>query len=174
MPLVKANRSGNATFMPKTKAAMPQSASVFGWNKGINLGGPTSNTGDDSYGVRNLQYGVSKNTTQGSPSTPSLEISQPNFWRFPWVVKPGQRTLTIRAKQTKTFSSTQRPSLTVKANRNVGLLADLVAYAPTDTDWVVIGPIIFTSTGTDLVWVEVHNNLAMSNASAYFDHIFAT
>lgn len=173
MPLVKANLSGRA-FSPGGIPALPQSASVAGWNVGINLGGPTSNVGDDSYGVRNLQYGIRKSLTEGSPNSPCLELTQPTMWRFKWVVKPGQRMISIRTKQTKYVSATQRPSITVKANTNVGLVADLVAYAPSGTDWVIIGPIIFTATGTDALTVEVRNNLEMTNESAFFDHIIAT
>jgi len=173
MEMVKANRSGKGYDFKITNISLPFSASVVGFNQGINLGGPTSLIGDDSYGVRHLQYAITKNTTEGNPSAPCLELSHPGMWRFRWVIKPGTRRISIRTKQIRSVSN-QRPSLTIKANSVVGLNSDLVVYAPSGTDWVDIGPVVFTATGTDMVWVEIRNNLQLFNSPAYFDHIVAT
>lgn len=171
MPLVKGNLSGR--FSPFTgRTSLPISASCIGVLQGINLGGPTSTIGDDTWGVRNLSPMITRNNTQGNPNSPCLELTAPAMWRFRWVVKPGQRQLSIRAKQIKTFPG-QRPTLIIKKNSNVGINIDIKATAPEGIDWVVIGPIIFTATGTDVVNVEVHNNLQIQSCSAFFDHIVA-
>jgi len=173
MPLVKANLTGRMSPFFISASPLSVSASVIGYNKGISLGGPTSVLGDDGYGIRHLVPMLKKNTTEGSSNTPCLELEQPGMWRFRWVVKPGQRKISIRTKQVKTFPN-ERPSMTLKKNSNVGLDTDVVEYAPEGTDWVTIGPIIFMATGTDVVFVEIRNNLNISYTSAYFDHIIVT
>jgi hypothetical protein len=173
MPIVKGSRSGKAMDMKVTSYGLPMSASMITSTSGINLGGMPTIVGDDSYGVRNYVFGMSKETSEGSPNSPCIRLEFPSFWRFRWVVKPGQRQIAVRVKQAKTFPD-QRPKLVVKANANVGLTSDLEAVAPEGTDWVVLGPIIFTATGTDMVYVEVHNRLQISFTPMFFDHIVAT
>jgi hypothetical protein len=141
--------------------------------RGIATNAPSSMEGDDSSGIRNYVYGLSKELSEGSPSAPCIRLEYPSFWRFRWVVKPGQRQISVRVKQVKAFTG-QRPILTVKANSNVGLTTDQVAVAPNGTDWVVVGPIIFTATGTDMVYVEVENRLQMTNGPLFIDRIVAT
>lgn len=160
------------------KKGLLESGSVVGHVQGISLGGPTSVTGEDTYGTRNYLMGWGKNPSEGSATAPCLEFLHPGMWRFKWVVKPGQRRISIRTKQVKNFSG-QRPSMTIKKNTNVGINSDIVTYAPTGSDWVTIGPVIFTATGTDMVWVELRNNLHMSEypvsqSKALFDHIIVT
>lgn len=129
----------------------------------------------NSTGLRPMVYGMKQNNTEGSPGSPSLELELPSKFRFRWVVRPGVRTISVMAKQNLTCSiENQRPSIVVKANSNVGLLYDVSGSAQTGSNWVTIGPISFTSTGTDVVYVELINNLQYSNQSAYFDHIMVT
>lgn len=116
---------------------------------------------------------MSKELTEGSPSSPCIRLDYQSSWRFRWVVKPGQRQISVRVKQVKSFAG-QRPTLTVKANSNVGLTTDQTAVAPEGIDWVVIGPVIFTATGTDMVYVEVKNHLQLSDGVLFIDHIVAT
>jgi len=173
MPVIKANRVGVAWNWYVTNKSLPMSSSVVGYGQGISLGGPTSQVGDDSYGIRHMQQAVTRSFVEGSPNTPSLCLQHVGMWRFRWVVKPGQRQVVVRTKQVKSYTG-QRPTMTVKANTNVGLNSDLVATAPASSDWTLIGPIIFTSTGTDALWVELRNNLLMDDAAAFFDHIIIT
>lgn len=175
MPLVKASRTGKAFDSKANTYGVHPSGSIIGITRGLNLGGPTTTDGNDTFGLRNYVFGMSKDTTnEGSPSAPCIRLEYPGtFWRFRWVVKPGQRRIALRVKQVKTYTG-QRPTLIVKANSNVGLTSDQVAVAPEGIDWVVLGPIIFTSTGTDMVYVEVHNNLQLSDCPLFFDHIVAT
>lgn len=138
------------------------------------MGGPSGPNGEDTSGILNYVYGMSKDTTEGSPSSPCLRLNYPSMFRFRWVVRAGPRRIAIRAKQINMYSTEQRPSLTVKASAEVGLLDDITAFAPNGTDWVTIGPISFTATGMGMVYVEIRNNLLLSDSPAFFDHIITS
>jgi len=117
---------------------------------------------------------ISKNIVDGSPATPCLSVDTPSYWRLRWVVSPGQRTIYILAQQNST-GSVYRPSLVLKSNPTVGLNSDVSGSAPDGTGWKQIGPVTFTSTGTDVVWVELHNNNYVSSSTpALFDHVITT
>jgi hypothetical protein len=147
--------------------------SVSSYAKGITLGGIGTTNIDGNFGS-NMFFGVGKNTTEGSPATPCLELKYANKWRFKWSLAIGTRTISVKCKQVSNLSP--RPSLTVKSNASVGLSADLITYAPSGTDWVTIGPASFVSTGTDAVWVELANNMtsSVSISPTLFDHIVVT
>ncbi len=143
---------------------------------------PTTMDGAGSFG-RHMQVGVNKQTTDGSPSSPSLQLDYPgNMWRFRWTVKGGNRSISILAKQNSTGSN--RPQMIIKANSNVGISSDLTVAAPDGAGWVIVGPITFTvpSGSTDVIWVELHNNnyavkdtmAELIKTPAYFDHIIAS
>lgn len=152
--------------------------SSAGARQGISFAAPTSYLSDGSFG-RHMQTGVSKETTLGSPTTPSLRLDYPGFWRFRWVVRGGNRSVSVLAQQNSTGSN--RPSMVVKANPNVGLYFDISASAANGAGWINMGPLTFTalSGSQDTVWVELHNNdyaIINTNAQlistpAYFDHI---
>jgi hypothetical protein len=171
MPLVNATLTGRAWSLGTIdhKSILPTSSSIPDFFQGICLGGPTSIKGDDSY-IRHLQYGITKSLSEGNPGTPSLQLVQASMWKFRWVVKPGFRRVSVRVKQGYIYTG-QRPTMTIKANSSVGILSDVVATAAESTDWVTIGPTSFTSTGTDVVFVELRNNLLIEGYPAYFDHI---
>lgn len=156
---------------------------IVGYYQGISFEAPTTLDGAGSFG-RHMQVGVNRENTDGSPSPPSLRLDLPgSFWRFRWVLKTGNRTLTVAAKQNST-GSLYRPSVVIKKNLNIGLVADLSASAANGNDWVTVGPINFTVSGSDVVWVELHNNNqawtmrtndgVLMYAPAYFDHIVTT
>jgi len=161
-------------FVGGTSSSL-SNACVNGWMQGISLGGPTSINGDGTFG-RHMQVGVSKNTISGSPSAPCLSLDIPGMWRFRWVVKPGIRSIYVNTKQVTTIlTSSLRPSIVVKANPDFGLIADVSASAATSQDWVTIGPLSFTATGTGATWVELHNNNVNEfNTPTLFDHIIVT
>jgi len=175
MSLVKANLSGVAfrSYINNRTINYGANAEV-GFIKGISIGGPTSVDGSDSIGIRHLQTAITRSSVEGSPSSPCLELLYPGMWRFRWIVKPGQRQILVRTKQIRTFSTGSRPTMTVKANSKVGLNTNLTATASISTDWTSIGPITFTSTGTDALWVELRNNLMFTLSPAFFDHITVT
>jgi len=165
----KRNRSESHTF-------------VLGAAQGITIGDSGTIDGNGSFG-RYIQVGVNKETVDGVPSAPSLRLDYPgNMWRFRWVVKGGNRSISVSAKQNSTGS--YRPSMVIKANSNIGLNYDVSSSAADGAGWVTIGPITFTATSgsSEAVWVELHNNnynIISSNGGltavpAYFDHIIAS
>lgn len=167
--LVKGNYSGRmATFGGiNTGLAFPRCINAL---KGLSIG-PGSMFGDSPFSS-NWQVGVSKNTTDGNPSAPCLSLATPGRWRFRWTVQTGTRTISILAKQNSTGS--YRPSVIVKTNSNIGLNNDISGSAPAGAGWVTIGPISFVSTGTDVLWVELWNNVRTQTSPALFDHIVTT
>jgi hypothetical protein len=172
MPIARANRTtGVFSQSSFDRRGLPSTASLPAFVQGVSIGGPTSIKGDDNY-VRSLQFGVTKSIDEGSPNSPSLQLTQVGMWKFRWVVKPGQRRISIRVKQIRSFTG-MRPTMTIKANANVGLTSDNVVVAPDGLDWVVM-EFVFTATGTDVVFVELRNNLYIEGYPTYFDHIIVT
>jgi hypothetical protein len=151
----------------------PLEPSVLGQTRGIYLQSVGSLDGSDNTGIRILETGLTRSLSEGSPSASSLKLDEPIMWRFRWSVTAGTRTISVRAKQSVTTVS-QRPTMTVKANSNIGVNSDLPATASISSDWVTIGPISFLATAAGVVWVELRNNAYYSNTPAYFDHIVVT
>lgn len=147
-------------------------AGSWGVLKGIQFPAPMHISGTATFG-RSLQIGVAENFVEGSPTTPSLELKIPGFWRFRWVVQPGARTVTVLTKQVANV--TPYPSMIVKANSVVGLGADLTVSGTGGTGWSTCGPASFTCTAAGVVWVELHNNcVSVAQSSALFDHLLFT
>lgn len=124
--------------------------------KGVCLGGPTSWDGSGSSG-RHLQLGVVKNTVDGYPSSPSLQLTTQGFWRFRWTLTSGTRTISVQVKQP--VNSTPYPTLIVRKNAAIGVASDVTGTSPGGTGWVVIGPVTVNPTSGGVVWVELWNNL---------------
>jgi hypothetical protein len=164
------NESGKGSTF-KAKGTIINNPLIVGIFNNISMGGFTDNYGDAG---KSLQSGVVQNTTEGSPSSPCLQITTPGFWRFKWTVAAGARSISVSAKQTGTTTPTTRPSLIVKSNSSIGLSADISGSAANSQGWVTIGPVSFTATGAGVTWVELHNNAFMMETPAYFDHIVAT
>ena len=165
-----------ASSISRMKASEP---GIAGAMKGISFGAPTDTNELGSFG-HNMQVGIFKDTVEGSPTQPCLRMDIPGMWRFRWVVKSGARSVSVLAKQNSTGSS--RPSVIVRKNTACGVLTDMSASAAAGAGWTTIGPITFSGTGSESVWVELRNNntgVANSNgtlvyAPAYFDHIVTT
>lgn len=161
-------------FVASIPSGLPMSASALNPIR-ISMGELSTVSYGTSTGLKPMVYGMKQNSTDGNPASPCLELELPTNFRFKWVVRPGTRTISVMAKQDLTCSiENQRPSVVVKANSNVGLPYDLSGSAPASSSWVTIGPVSFTSTGTDVVYVELRNNLQYTGHSAYFDHITVT
>lgn len=166
---VRGNASGRATIIGAVRDQAATYGSI-GALKGVYLGGVTSVIGN-SPGGSHLRTGVSKNTTDGHPNPPCLSLDTPTMWRFRWVVKTGTRSIYVSANQNST-GSLNRPSLIVRSNPSIGLNNDISGSAPDGVGWTTIGPVTFSATGTDVVWVELwNNNYAFINTPALFDHI---
>ena len=172
LPIVTGDQSTAFKSIMAQSRSLHFSASCLGGPTGfsINAGGAGSTLGDDTSGIRSMTFGVTKSIVEGKPGTPSLQLSTPGFYRFRWVVKPGTRSVSVNAKQIKTFPN-QGPSSVIKKNPSVGLLTDISASVATASNWATIGPLSFPCTATGVVNVELHNNLQISSAPAYFDHI---
>jgi hypothetical protein len=137
--------------------------------KGINIGGPVSWDGAGSYG-RPLQFGMLESLTFGNPA-PSLNLSFPGFWRFRWTLQPGVRTVQVQCLQN---NFAPYPSMILKANSAIGIPSDVTATAVSGGTWVTIGPISVTASAEGVVWVQLWNNLQLSNTPCYFDNIITT
>lgn len=168
---VRGNSSGRF-FTPTAVKDRMSSYGSIGAAKGVQITSMamTSYSGDAAQG-RGFQSLISKNTTDGSPTSPCLSIDVPGMWRFRWVVKQGSRAAYVLAKQNST-GSVNRPSLIIRNNPVVGLMNDISGSAPDGNGWVAIGPVSFTATGTDVMWVELwNNNYVTYETPALFDHI---
>lgn len=128
--------------------------------KGVNLGGPTSWLGEGSF-TRLLQSGASENTSVGYLAPPSLQLSVPGFWRFRWTVAAGTHTVSCYVMQTANLAPF--PTMVVKSNSAIGVGSDVTVTSPGGTGWVLMGPATITPTSEGVVWVELHNNLNLSN-----------
>lgn len=105
---------------------------------------------------RELQTGVSRDDTDGFPTPPSLRFEWWGFWRFRWAVSVGTMSMTIYAKQALNLSP--RPSVVLKKNSAVGLVADTSFVAAAGAGWTAI-PVSFVATAVGVIWVELWNNL---------------
>lgn len=162
------------TINPITKNTVPNLGSSMGAIHAINLFTPTSIYSDSTYGL-SLIYGVTRSYTEGSPESPCLEMSQPGMYKFKWSVSTGVRTFSINCKQASNSVSASRPSVTIKANPDIGLYNDITGSASPSTDWVVIGPLSFSASNKGCLTVELYNNSnTVNQSSTFFDHINAT
>jgi hypothetical protein len=135
---------------------------------GLAFGGFSSWRGTDT-ADRHWQFGARRETVEGDPLPDSLALEYPGFWRFRWAVGPGNRSLSIFVKQDCNLAD--RPSIVLKSNTDVGLLADVTTVAGSSITWIGMTA-AFVATGTGMIWVELHNNLtAAVPCTCYFDRI---
>lgn len=113
--------------------------------------------------LRSVQFGDeyqalgARDNAQGSPDPPSLRMDRKGRFRFRWtVIGGGARTVSINVKQPINLSP--RPTLTVKANPDIGVNADVAATAASSTTWVTIGPVVINPTIDGVVFVEIAAN----------------
>lgn len=112
-----------------------------------------------------LRYGVARSNSQGSPPS-SLQMHWQNTYGFRVGVAPGTTLISIDVRQD--VIGTVRPSVTIRANADVGFTRDVVAYALPIAGWTTIGPIPIIATDFGGVWVEIDNNW---NAPCHWDNI---
>jgi hypothetical protein len=121
-----------------------------------------------------FRYGTQRSDTEGSPETPSLEITEPNFFRFRWGVRAGLQTISVRAKQVSNVTG-KRPQLRIKADPRIGVNADITGDAGAGAGWVTIGPVNVTPSAEGVLWVELWNmDTDTFNSSTFFDHVVTT
>lgn len=112
-----------------------------------------------------------RNNVEGDPSQPCLELFGPGMWRFRWSFASGSRSISISVMQVS--DSTPRPTLTVKANPDCGVNADVTGTAGSGVGWVTIGPVNITPTSSGAVWVELRSNY-QAPESSFWDNIETT
>ena len=117
-------------------------------------------------------FGAVRDDVEGDEAPPSLRLDYNAAYRFRWGVKAGARTIKCKTKFAK--NEAPRPSIVIKANPAVGLLADVEGFAPSGTGWQQISPIGFTATADGGVEVELRNNTLTSNNPCWFDTIETT
>ena len=177
MPIVKGNLTRKFYDARPNRATSALSSSIMtaGVMSAVSFGEPHSVYGQDTYGVRPYVYGMERDDTQGSPNSPCIRLDYPvSMFRFRWVVKPGQRRVSVRVKQQIHNFPSQLPTMIIKSNSNVGVPTDIITTAPSTNDWTLIGPVVLTITGTDVLFVEIWNNLLLSNTPLFIDRIVAT
>jgi hypothetical protein len=112
---------------------------------------------------------------QGNPAPPCIRLDAKGIWRFRWALPVGQHTISVNVMQAVNLNP--RPSLAIRANPAIGILADIESFAPPSATWTMIGPVnVTTTTATGATWVELRCNLD-SNVGAfpcYFDHVVKT
>jgi len=109
---------------------------------------------------------------EGNPALPSQRQERFSTLKdIYWPVKAGSRTLKIRVKHS---GHTPVPLVRVKANPEVGILADVTATPSSSTNWqeLTIGPLTITATGVLWVWRELRSR--DQQAYALWDHVEVT
>lgn len=110
--------------------------------------------GDSAYG-RKLHKSAGRDDTDGLDAAGCYAVEGHAFLSWPVAVDAGARTITAAIKQP--LAGTARASLVVMANKNVGLLADVVATAAVGTGWQTL-TCSFTATSAGAVRVQLRNN----------------
>jgi len=94
-------------------------------------------------------------------------------YRFRWTVAAGSRSISIDCKQAVNLSP--RPRVTVLANPEIGVNADVQGSAASGTGWVTIGPIAVTPSSAGALWVILEALYdGQSGIPTYWDHIVTT
>lgn len=94
-------------------------------------------------------------------------------YRFRWTVAAGSRSISIDVKQAVNVSP--RPRVTVLANPDIGVSADVQASAASSAGWVTIGPIAVTPSSAGALWVVLEALYdGQSGCPSFWDHIVTT
>ena len=110
---------------------------------------------------------------EGNPSPPSLRLNVRGTYRFRWTVAAGSRSISIDVKQAVNVSP--RPRVTVLANPDIGVNADVQGSAASGAGWVTIGPIAVTPSSAGALWVILEALYdGQSGIPSYWDHIVTT
>lgn len=124
-------------------------------------------------GLQYLTFGAGKDSVVGNPTAPSLALKYASTYRFRWVLHTGVNILYVNCLQA--INLMPRPTVTAKANPDIGINADVSATAPSGTGWVTIGPVSVTASAAGAVYVWLTSNTTSENAApCYFDHLVAT
>lgn len=110
-----------------------------------------------------------RDNTDGEPDAPCIRILMGGSLRFRCPVDSGTRRISVKARESSLLP--ERPRLVVHANNEIGLNSDLTAQAPPGTDWVTIGPVIFTASQKGGVVVELISYRSTTEGDCQWDNL---
>jgi hypothetical protein len=113
-----------------------------------------------------------RDDAEGTADAPSLKMNNRGEFRFRWRVASGSRTVTVSVKQPINLSP--RPTLTVKANPEIGVNADVSSTAPSGAGWVAIGPVSVSPTSAGVLFVVLNARYDSQLDPCWWDQIVVT
>lgn len=116
-------------------------------------------------------YGISKDTSDGNPTQPSMKITHRGEFRFEWVVSSGSRTISVDCRQI--LNMTPYPRMRVLANAALGV-TEQSASAASGTGWKTIGPISVSPSADGVLVVVLENLLDRPDSVCNFDKLVTT
>lgn len=122
--------------------------------------------------VECLALGAGRDDIEGSAAATSLYLPKGGVIRLRIPIAAGSRSVTIKAKQPSV--TLPRPSARLVANADIGLNADLSGSAPAGSDWVTIGPLMFTATAKGGVMIELFAPWSGGESGCWFDSLTVT
>lgn len=92
-----------------------------------------------------------RSDSDGTPAPPCLSLARGGTSRFRWVLSPGSRTITVAVRNAT--GTAPFPTLTVLANPDCGVPADISLSAAPGSAWQTIGPLAISPSAPGAVWV---------------------
>lgn len=123
-----------------------------------------------SGGVQELLIG-GREAVEGNP-TLCLRIDTVAVYKLYWPVASGSRTFRVDVKQALNFSP--RPRVTIKANSDIGVVADVTGSAGSSATWVTIGPLAAAPSSNGVLEVWLENLYEGGDDPIYWDNIIVT
>lgn len=122
------------------------------------------------------QFGITKDTSEGSPSQPSMKAILPHRRRFLWPVASGTRTISVDVKFSVDNGTGFRPMLVIKANAEVGIAADVVTEAAAGAgSYKTIGPVTVNPNAQGTLEVELRFDPVLGSTSIiHWDNVAVT
>lgn len=112
---------------------------------------------------------MGRSNSEGNPSPPSLAMYRGQRFRFRWGVQAGARTIQVDVKEGA--NEAPRPKMTVFANTDIGVNADVSGSAGASTGWVTIGPLAINPSSDGAVIVELEFPAWPVSGIAYWDNL---
>lgn len=110
-----------------------------------------------------------KYTDDGSPLQPSLRMTKAGMFAFRWPVSAGTRTLQVSVKNA--LGVTPYPTLTIKANTEIGVNTDVVGTAIAGTGWQTIGPLTVSPSADGVLLVLFESRVDRQDSDVRWDYL---
>lgn len=137
------------------------SATAVGRLKKISTGG-----GPES----DLVVGLGKNSVDGSPTAPSLDIDRRTYFEILWPVATGvENTFTVKVRQP--VIATLQPQVTILADAGLGVNSDVVGVAAAVSGWTTIGPLSVNPTSAGVLVVRLENRSDDEDPRSQWDSV---